>query len=250
MKIGDEVIKIPAGQFLLDSGLLFEINRKVLHPFGLALEVIESPEPLEEAYREDNDPPPTYVISNQLWDYRDDEEGMIFAEKTFREGFMKLKKFMAEFGFERLNTRAKALGYVIQGEDQDFIQSKKMLVIDTIVGPAKVIHVDANADSEDKQEEAFVKSIPLAVDVPAGELPTKNLNADETSLSIIERNMVAKTKANMKKSNIKEKDYSHIGTDGQPCKNPVIVSEPLSGGGSIVMCSTCGATISDPDLKD
>jgi hypothetical protein len=41
MKIGEDNTRIPAGEFLLNTGLLFEINRKVLHPFGLALELVE-----------------------------------------------------------------------------------------------------------------------------------------------------------------------------------------------------------------
>ena len=29
-----------SAEFLVDSGLLFEINRKILHPLGLAIEVV------------------------------------------------------------------------------------------------------------------------------------------------------------------------------------------------------------------
>jgi hypothetical protein len=58
------------GKFLVDSGLLFEINRRVLHPFGLAL-AIEFP---------DNESAAKLAAESEnagfrLWDNRDDFEG-------------------------------------------------------------------------------------------------------------------------------------------------------------------------------
>ena len=88
-------------QVLLDSGLLFEINRRVLHPFGLALEA----EVNEDGTR-----------IGAVWDYRDDPEGLIFDDVTFADGLRKLNEFMVAKGQERLTTRHAALGYVIQGE--------------------------------------------------------------------------------------------------------------------------------------
>lgn len=50
-----------------ELGLLQEINRRFLHPIGLALEV---------AYdKETGD-----MWLGGIWDYRDDEEGMLFGE--------------------------------------------------------------------------------------------------------------------------------------------------------------------------
>lgn len=96
-----EINKIPAGKFLYESGLLFEINRTVLHPFGLALEVNVDNETGE-------------VTLGDLWDYRDDPEGMLYGEGQIRVGMEKYTKFMEEFGDEKINERLKYVGFVIQ----------------------------------------------------------------------------------------------------------------------------------------
>ena len=51
------------------KGFLQEANRKFFHPLGLALEVIINDETGEE-------------LLGGVWDYRDDQEGMIFAPST------------------------------------------------------------------------------------------------------------------------------------------------------------------------
>ena len=99
-----EEIKTTDMTFIKDSGLLFEINRRVLHPFGLAISV------REDVLTDE------WVVAN-VWDYRDDEEGMIFEEETFQHGLDKLNKFMENIGNEKLRKRKELLGYVIQGED-------------------------------------------------------------------------------------------------------------------------------------
>jgi hypothetical protein len=103
-------VKDPA-IFLVASGLLYEINRRVLHPVGLALQV-EFPDdggPLE------GDPKPTGTIKLEakIWDEREDPEGIIFEESTLMEGQAKFEKFMAA-QTERLQTRNEHLGYVVQ----------------------------------------------------------------------------------------------------------------------------------------
>lgn len=48
-------------------GLLQEVNRQFLHPMGLALEVVRDTDTGEEWF-------------GQVWDFRDDKEGMKFME--------------------------------------------------------------------------------------------------------------------------------------------------------------------------
>jgi hypothetical protein len=67
-----------AAAFLLDTGLLGEINRLVLHPRGLSLEVI---------YNTNSSVPPHF---GGLWDFRKDPEGLCFEDETIREAAMKL----------------------------------------------------------------------------------------------------------------------------------------------------------------
>jgi hypothetical protein len=87
-------------EFLLDSGLLFEINRNVLHPFGLALEVIIDDE--------------DKITFGNIWDCRDDPEGLVYDDDAFVVGKNKFEKFMKEFGEARLSSRKRRLGFIVQ----------------------------------------------------------------------------------------------------------------------------------------
>ena len=92
-----------AAKYLYETGLLFEINRKVLHPLGLALSVEcddETDEVKGFAY---------------LWDSTADPEGIRFSPESFMEGFEKLKKYLLAIDVENvLNQRRAALGYIVQ----------------------------------------------------------------------------------------------------------------------------------------
>jgi hypothetical protein len=95
-----KMIDDPIAAFLLDSGLLFEINRRVLHPLGLALEVSDD------------------RISG-IWDCRSDPEGIYFDDETFEAGVRKLKAYMNERGTKAIVTRTACLGYKVQGDLDD-----------------------------------------------------------------------------------------------------------------------------------
>lgn len=70
-----------AAKFLHDSGLLFELNRAVLHPRGLALGVTVSDDESD-------------IEFDVIYDYRDD--GIVFGEQLFNEGEKKLNTYMDE----------------------------------------------------------------------------------------------------------------------------------------------------------
>ena len=91
-------------QFLIESGLLFELNRRVLHPLGLALEVIQPEEPGGES------------ASIKVWDCRRDPEGVIFSDEGFVAGLTKFTDYMNSQGTRQLVSRRACLGYRIQGE--------------------------------------------------------------------------------------------------------------------------------------
>lgn len=85
----------------LDSGLLFEINRTLLHPLGLALGV-----------QVDDETDEAYAIDIRR---SDDVEGIIFSEEQMHEGLVKLNMFRAKGeNLERYLQRRKALGYIVQ----------------------------------------------------------------------------------------------------------------------------------------
>lgn len=108
-------IENPA-QFLLDSGFLFEINRWVLHPYGLALAVSMSTE--NAARLEAGEEVDPTELGIKIWDNREDSEGILFADETFAEGVEKFKKYV-EANKHKIEQRAEKLGYVIQEEVGD-----------------------------------------------------------------------------------------------------------------------------------
>lgn len=92
--------------FLINSGLLFAINRDVLHPLGLALEVVLDRE--------------TGCSSmGSIWDCRDDPEGITYGPTALRHGELKLQNYMRQRGTAAIESRKAALGYVIQRREDD-----------------------------------------------------------------------------------------------------------------------------------
>jgi hypothetical protein len=88
--------KMPLDEFQ-KIGLLQEINRQFLHPMGLAL-MFDT--------RDDN-----VVTSVEIWDARDDPEGILFAPDVINEE--KVFKVVEMFEAKRKMREAR-LGYHVQ----------------------------------------------------------------------------------------------------------------------------------------
>lgn len=86
----------------VEQGYLQEVNRQFLHPLGLALEVKVGEGTPDEL--------PPYELGG-VWDYRDDPEGMRFADNTME--FDKYERVRREQEGKKV-LREAALGYVIQ----------------------------------------------------------------------------------------------------------------------------------------
>jgi len=91
-----------AAAFLRDAGLVFEINRKILHPLGLALEIQINDDGTEKF--------------GALWDCRTDPEGILYNDACFKSGFKKLKAYIKKHGNKSLKSRVAKLGYLVQGK--------------------------------------------------------------------------------------------------------------------------------------
>lgn len=90
------------GKFLIDNGLLFEINRKVMHPIGLSF-VIDI----------DSKNKKRLVIVGI--DQTDDEEGFLFDEETLEFNKKKYNNFIRKFNInEKLEARKNKLGFIEQ----------------------------------------------------------------------------------------------------------------------------------------
>jgi len=83
-----------APQLLLDSGLLFEVNRTFFHPIGLSLAMSGN--------------------SLFLQDERNKPGGATFSAEVIEKGVSKLRTFMTEFGNGKLDERRKVLGWSVQ----------------------------------------------------------------------------------------------------------------------------------------
>ncbi len=95
--MSDEIKRIDVAEFQAE-GYLQEVNRRFLHPLGLALEVL----------RHDDGT----VALGGVWDYRDDPEGMAFGGD-----FASLRGKAARIDVlwaEREPARRAALGYMVQ----------------------------------------------------------------------------------------------------------------------------------------
>lgn len=82
-------------QYLLDSGLLFEINRSILHLLGIAM-VVKKNEQGE--------------LKLELKDSRLHPEQLIFNEEVFKRGKTKIDIFMEDFGYEQIRVREIVYG--------------------------------------------------------------------------------------------------------------------------------------------
>jgi hypothetical protein len=92
--------KIPdPAPFLVDNGILFEINRQVLHPLGLELHFHLS---------EDGG-----LAGIELADNRGSPEPIYFSPEGFEEGREKFQRYMDEAGRRNMKKR-RQLGMVIQ----------------------------------------------------------------------------------------------------------------------------------------
>ena len=93
----DDIKRISVEEFR-QGGYLQELNRRFLHPLGLALEIMV-------------DADGQAVSLGGIWDYRDDPEGM-----NYGPGMIDPEKMVkvADEWAEKAMVRAEKLGYVIQ----------------------------------------------------------------------------------------------------------------------------------------
>jgi hypothetical protein len=96
-----EPAKFVTPEQFAEWGLLFEINRRILHPLGLALAMFK-------------DESGNISFSNKIWDYRDDPEGLLFEEGLFEQGLEKFEAMMEEWGNQKQRDRYEILGYLVQ----------------------------------------------------------------------------------------------------------------------------------------
>ncbi len=87
-------------QYLIDAGILFEINRTLMHPFGLAMTV-----------KKDSS---GKLVWDEIKDLRNTPQTCGFDIEKAKAGRKKHFSFLTEFGFAQLAKREEKLGYGVQ----------------------------------------------------------------------------------------------------------------------------------------
>ena len=91
-------------RFMLDNGLVFEINRKVLHPLGLAMVV-------DVDFKNRKKLAITALVQT------DDPEGFLYDPEGFEIGKEKYENFLLKEGQERLDARQAKYGFIEQDRE-------------------------------------------------------------------------------------------------------------------------------------
>lgn len=86
-------------RFMVDNGLIFEINRKVLHPLGLAL--------IADVDLNNKKHLKLYMVDTE------DENGFVYDDESFVVGKEVHDKFLITVK-DRLISRENAFGFVVQ----------------------------------------------------------------------------------------------------------------------------------------
>ena len=99
--INNEPIKWMDIKEFREKGYLQEANRVFFHPLGLALAIRQNDDGTED-------------IAG-LWDYRDDPEGIVYADNSFNNEESQNKRlFVLKELSEKFNNRQEKLGFSIQ----------------------------------------------------------------------------------------------------------------------------------------
>lgn len=92
-----------------EMGLLWKINRDILHPLGLALETLCHDDGTE--------------TFGGVWDLREeDSEGFEYGNDLNQQGFEKYQRYMEAEGRERYIKRERLLGYVEQPLPEEMLE--------------------------------------------------------------------------------------------------------------------------------
>lgn len=105
------------GKFLNETGLIFEINRQILNPFGLAL-IISLEDEVGFSAGE-----------FKIVDAREDKEGVVYDTESFMAGMLKVNEFMESFGLAKIEQRQEELGYVVQEHPDPFLKSNGVILV-------------------------------------------------------------------------------------------------------------------------
>lgn len=237
-----------SAKLLFDSGILFAINREILHPLGLAMAVT-----FEDGETEFKNPTGVVVI-----DGREDPEGFRYNRSTLLDGAVKYDNYMQSQGEKSILFRKDILGYVIQ--PIDFPSGKSFEEDPKKITPAAE-EVPVFLDAAQKDE--IAKEASAKAPSGRGAAVRKDLVSETESFSSIIKNsglsgggsdetLPEAEPRPVRKVDITKMKIVNKTKYTDACEHPQenIVNESLGAGGRVVFCSACGAQFSDTDLQD
>lgn len=242
----DSVIDLDQGISLLyNNGLLFAINREILHPFGLAIGV-----KVEDDGK---------ISGGVLFDHSNNHNGMNFDPPSLIEGAIKYNKFLKETGASKKEIRRKNLGYILQPIQFD------LPFIDNINGEAQVVKTEKETTdpvpknemkitNEGEKKKISGRGAAVRHDlVSTTQSFSSKINSivgpggEEVDIDNISDTPSTRSKIDVSKLKVANKT-KYTDNCSHPQEN--IVSEHTSGGGTFLFCSLCGAQFRDSDLND
>jgi len=200
-------------QFVYSTGLLFEINRCILHPFGLALAVI-----LDDV--DDT------AISIEFQDARSEEGGMVYDSESIEAGTKKIASFLRKTGFRQLEIRKKLAGTLVQGILPEWM----------IINPLQA------ADSPEV----------ILEDAALGETVSEDSNPVSANSNPVSVNSLQEDKADPSIKLYKLKDLTIVNeklTRTATYCDHEIEKQTIRGGGAFYLCKLCGSQFNDSDLS-
>jgi|GEM_PF-3744187 hypothetical protein len=272
-----KVYELSAAMELLDKlGLVYEINRCILHPLGFSFYHVPDSTGKVEKYG--------------LLEVKPEEE-IRYENSQISSGEGKLQEYLLVAGNTRLYKRYKEFRKnMIQGGGGDRLEK----LAEALISLQKAVAAGESTIPEGElkaaiDEEIQIKEIPIVLpsdDViknliesarytPLYKDPVKETKPSETKLPIsldnsavvpdnllsstalysdpVANQELAKETAAEKTERLLTEKYSqtlHARPDGGGmCRTTKVSKETIPGGGSIVMCRDCGAQLQDSDLR-
>lgn len=243
--------KLETARYLHNTGLLFEINRRILHPLGLAIAVTYDDQ--EGALSEEE---AIMGIFPYLINNSDDPEGMIFDKEALEHGSTKFRKFWNEVAKDKILERSKLLGYTIQSTkdiDTEYKEGHTPLADEVDLKDnlqEKTDDIDEEIEGL-KQKNASKRITPSITDKISTRKKRAAFPTNANPADVVNPTDVNESQEFKKISKYVGKEHKKPGKPGMCISTKDnTTSAPIPGGPALVLCTECGATLKDPDLEE
>lgn len=231
-------------EFIRSTGLLYFINRHILHPLGYALDTFTIPE-VELGIKD--------LELLEFIEYKNPAEA-VFTEEEMALGEIKYQRFIKSQGAERADKRKQVTGFATQplvqfGATEPYLHTPSITT--TTTSPLPV----TQSPETTTQIETPLTSAKLGAAVRkdlVSETPSFSSRVKEADISGDNGNIDLPEEDDSPKVDISKYKVINKTAFTSGCKHPHenIISSSLGSGGSIVFCTLCGTQFKDGDLVE